>query len=787
MPLLIWSKVDDKLDPSMKKKAYAFLEKLSLNDALPGLHIEPIKGAIDPRVRTGRVDDNFRTVLFKIEGTATATYVVHGTWPHDKANYIAQRVRLSMNPINGVPEVERVINDLAQAARTTPTAEAAAPAMWAVNETTPSPAPVREPAPKLLRGPAPGQESRPAQRPAPGQPQAPTVVPEAAPVRWAHGITSQALHAELGINPQLASAAVAASNEEALLKVLDQARVEWQALALLELATGSSLKDVKDAFDLGGPVDVVKDDRAAADQLVESLIKASAAARVSFKVVESNAELRQIIESGDFGAWRVFLHPEQRKYVTGHYNGAFRLSGGAGTGKTVVAVHRAAELARRDPQARILLTTFTRNLSDDLIVQLRRLDEDLRPAGKLGQTGILVRGIDALAWAVVQQAGDSMAPIAELVLGAGRTGVLAVTRTSAWREAIADAGGGLPAPIANQSFLEAEYAMVVLPGRITTEQQYLRARRQGRGVALSRARRIEVWKVVQAYRDVARQSDSTDFGEKAVLAATWLRENQLTFFDHILVDEGQDLSPAHLLLLRALVADGPNDLFLAEDSHQRIYGNKLTLSKYGVNIRGRSRRLTLNYRTTAQNLHWAMRILSGGEYVDLEGDTEKHEYRSSRSGPMPVMVHASSPSDELDQAAERIRSWLPSDRQVDTGRAPAPETIAVLVRDKYRRDTVVNGLHERGVEVRSVDRETPKPGKPLVMTMHRAKGLEFTHVLMFDVQEGAIPRALKDYDASPEDKADALLRERSLLYVAATRARDLLAISWHGKSSPLLD
>ena len=293
--------------------------------------------------------------------------------------------------------------------------------------------------------------------------------------------------------------------------------------------------------------------------------------------------------------------------------------------------------------------------------------------------------------------------------------------------------------------------------------------------------------MVQAYRDAARLTDSTDFGEKAILAATWLQENQRRFFDHIIVDEGQDLAPAHLLLLRALVADGPDDLFLAEDSHQRIYGNKLTLSKYGVHIRGRSRRLTLNYRTTAQNLHWAMRILSGGAFVDLEGETERHEYRSSRSGPMPLMVHASTPSDELDKAAELIRSWLPSDDETQAGRAPAPETIAVLVRDKYRRDTVVNGLHERGVEVRSIDRENPKPGKPLVMTMHRAKGLEFTHVLLFDIQEGAIPRALKDYDASPEDQADALLRERSLLYVAATRARDRLAVSWHGNLTPLLE
>ena len=470
MPLLIWSKVEDKLDPSMKKKAYAFLEKLGLDDTLPGLHIEPIKGAVDPRVRTGRVDDNYRTVLFKITGTADPTYVVHGTWPHDTANYIAQRVRLSMNPINGVPEVERVLHDLEQAARpAAPPVEAAALAPRTTAVITPTPPPVQEPAGV--------PDPTTAHRPEPGEPPAPVAVAEAAPVHWAQGVTAQALHEQLGIHPDLATAAVAAPTEDALLDVVTRARVEWQGLALLELATGRPLSEVKDDFGLGGPVEVVQDDREAADQLVESLKRASAAARVSFRVVESNEELRQIIESGDFGAWRVFLHPEQRKHVTGRYSGAFRLSGGAGTGKTVVAVHRAAELVRRNPQARVLLTTYTRNLADDLIVQLRRLDENLRPADKLGQPGVLVRGVDALAWAVVQQAGDTIAPITERVLGAGRAGVLAATRNTAWREALADAGGGLPASIANQSFLEAEYALVVLPGRITTEQQYVRARR----------------------------------------------------------------------------------------------------------------------------------------------------------------------------------------------------------------------------------------------------------------------------------------------------------------------
>ncbi|MCG7320843.1 3'-5' exonuclease [Arsenicicoccus bolidensis] len=141
---------------------------------------------------------------------------------------------------------------------------------------------------------------------------------------------------------------------------------------------------------------------------------------------------------------------------------------------------------------------------------------------------------------------------------------------------------------------------------------------------------------------------------------------------------------------------------------------------------------------------------------------------------------------ELDKAAELIHSWLPEGDAVTEGRAPTPEAIAVLVRDKWVRSNVVNGLAERGVDLRSVEQENVKPGKPLAMTMHRAKGLEFTHVLLFGVHQGAVPRILRDYEVSEQDKADALLRERSLVYVAATRARDVLALTWSGARSPFL-
>lgn len=761
MPTLIWSKVKDGLDPSMKKKAYAFFEKLQEDDERPGLHIEPIKGSVDDRVRTGRVDDNFRCVLFKITSGDEAFYVIHGVWPHDKANAIAESVRLSMNPINGVPEVERVVDAYRDAA-TREAGPTRTPAH--APEVTAPMTPVPVPVPADVAGPV-----------------VPTTLQDAPP-SWPTGLTPEGLHGELGIDVELAEAALAAPTEAALTDVIARASVEWQGDALLELATGAALTEVRSTFKLDVPIDLAPEGRDD-DRLLQSL--QHPAAKTLFHWVKDDADLRQIIEAGDFGAWRLFLHPEQRKYVDADYNGAFRLSGGAGTGKTVVAVHRAHRLARSDPGARVLLTTYTRNLADDLSASLLRLDDQLTPQQHLGESGIVVKGIDAVAWAVVQRAIDSIeAPVAE-VLGQGRKAVLGGSRPGLWKEAIEEAGSDLPPELRTEAFLESEYALVILPNRITSELEYVRVRRAGRGVALDRTKRKALWKIVDRYRSKARVDGTTDFDEKAAIAATWLEQNG-PFFDHVLVDEAQDLTPSRLRLLRALVAEGPNDLFICEDSHQRIYGQKVTLSHVGINIRGRSRRLTLNYRTTAENLRWAMGILAGGAFTDMEGDDEAHGYRSARTGPVPQLIEVPSMAAELDKAADLIRSWLPEGGTVTEGRAPAPEAIAVLVRDKWVRSNVVNGLAERGVDLRSVEQENVKPGKPLAMTMHRAKGLEFTHVLLFGVHEGAVPRILRDYEVSEQDKADALLRERSLVYVAATRARDVLAVTWSGARSPFL-
>lgn len=804
-------------DPSLRAKIGPFISKLSTMTTSTGLHLEPIRGSRDRRVRTARVTDFYRAVLFELTADGEVVYVIHGIWPHDEAIKIAESVTVHVNPRNGITEVVNV-GDLigldpraVEEARRTAQAELAA-AQREADEIARETARIQAANAEARRRneEARGTDAGSAPTQAPGEPAATggqrgeggavagtagaaavpgaVVVPsrDQAPV-WPDGLTVEMLHDELGIDVRLGAAALAAQRESQLLDLASTARVSWQGEALLNLATGATIEEIREDFGLRPSRDVSAEPTDA--DLIAGL--RTRAARSTFTWLESDEDLRRAIEGLSFAEWQLFLHPQQRALVERRANGPMRVSGGAGTGKTVIAVHRAVELAKRDKagglEPRILLTTYTRNLADDLRRQVAQLEPRLPFTEKLSEPGVMVSGLDRVARMILQQAGARISPIAQEVIGQPRGRVLTYPRENVWQEVLTLMGDELPEGLRSADFLESEYELIVLPQRVTTLKQYLRVRRPGRGVALDRSKRAAVWKAMERYRDRSADLGVTSFDEQLALAAAWL-DQEATLgtprpFRHVLVDEAQDLTPAHLQLLRALVEPGPDDLFLAEDSHQRIYGKKITLSHYGIQVRGRSRRLTRNYRTTRQNLDVAFGILDPGTYEDMEGQAEEHHYVSPRSGPEPLLLHASDRADELSKAAELLTVWLEQDRDSEDS---APESIAILVRDRYQRDAVVNGLAQHGVEVRAVDREAAGRGRPVVMTMHRAKGLEFRKVLLFDVSKNAIPRPLRDQQYSDADSDDALLRERSLLYVAATRARDQLAFSWSGEASPLI-
>jgi hypothetical protein len=736
MPLLEMMNPKEKLEKDIKAKVFDFLGKLQESDAIPGLHIEPLNNVADPRVRTGRVDIQYRAVLFKLDLKAGVKYVYVGTWNHDDAIKRAQRMKLSVNAVGGFTEVTEVTEVEPSEADGSPGAQAGAGT-------------AAEPA-----GDTPGMSQL---------------------AQW--GFTQADLTDRLGLGLQLAVAAMAAPDKEGMLEIAVRDG-GWQGEALIYLIDGLSIEDIRAKFSLDEPVE--QDPEDSEDEQIEKGFS-HPTARAQFTFVGDQQELQRAIEATDFGAWRVFLHPDQIKYATKRYNGAFRLSGGAGTGKTVVLVHRARELWKANPEARIVLTTYTRNLADMLASNLRQLDPTVPLASGLGEPGVHIANVDALIARVLKGAGAEVSAATQEVLGRAITDVNNRTGANAWQEAIESAGGSLPERLDEPGFFAAEYSMVVLPNRITERAGYFSVPRPGRGVALNRGGRAQVWAVIEAYRAAANIDGVIDYEEAAAVAAAHvsLAGGSERFADHVLVDEGQDLTPARWQFLRSLATEGPDDLFIAEDSHQRIYGQKVVLGRYGIKIVGRSQRLTLNYRTTAENLGWAVGVLSGAAFEDVEGDAESTAgYHSARRGPVPELVACGSVTEEYDAIAERILGWL------DEGVEPA--SIAVLVRDKSTRARVATALGERGVVVHQVDTGSIHAGHPSVLTMHLAKGTEFARVVLAGVSEGAVPAAMRSEKYSEDSFTDAMLRERSLLYVAATRARDVLVVTWAGKKSGLI-
>jgi superfamily I DNA/RNA helicase len=719
------------IDGSVRGKAYSFLAKLAENDALPGLHVEPIVHAADPRVRTGRVDQFWRAVLFKVQGQAEeAMYVYLGVWPHDEAAEFAMRAKLRVNPVNGIAEL-------------------------LLNDAVPVPRP-EEP----IAATAAGDDFAPE---------------HLEPVLVRLGHTPLELVDDLGLDPALVELAMEVTDPDELVTLAEVA-TSWQGVALIDLAAGKSVGQVREALGIvEEPEPPVSDDP---DTRLATALQ-HPAARLQFAFVEDDVELRRAIEDGDFAAWRVFLHPEQRRYVERSWNGPFRLSGGAGTGKTVVLLHRARRLARENPGARVLLTTYNKTLAEALQRDLKVLDPTVPLADRLGEPGILIRGIDSVARAVIQSHSEGVPDAVTAVLGSRTAETGQITPRSAWRDAIASDGGDLPPELRSPVFFEAEYATVILPNRITAFEGYARVRRPGRGIALDRTGRTAVWRVVEAYRLSAGIRGSVDFGEAAAVAAEVLADKPDALCDHAIVDEGQDLAPAHWQLLRALTRQGPDDIFIAEDSHQRIYGNKVVLGRYGIKIVGRSQRLRLNYRTTAQNLRYAVSVLDGTDFVDLEDQAEDaSDYRSARTGPVPRLARANSLADAFDRATKVVADWLTADVQ--------PEAVGVLVRTEQTGQQVVRGMEERGINVRFVSDKSVPAGKPVVMTMHRAKGMEFSRVLIFGADSSAMPAPFLMQGLTDVDREDALRREKSLLYVASSRARDELVIVWAGEPSDLL-
>ena len=315
-----------------------------------------------------------------------------------------------------------------------------------------------------------------------------------------------------------------------------------------------------------------------------------------------------LIRAHPFAAWRTFLHSSQREIAyRPSYAGPAQVTGGPGTGKTVTVLHRAAFLAGRAAMshgagqpaaaarvsrpgpgiAQILVTTFNGILAEALHAQLGLLIPDVAVRSR-----IEVLNVDRLAYGIVRQARGTPVIADERVL-----------RTR-WAEAAADAGLAF-----TPAYLKNEWEQVILAQDLRTEQAYLACPRTGRGRPLTMAQRGQVWQAAQRVTaELAAARESTHL-QLANEATHLLRQAGEQRYRHILVDEAQDLHLAQWRLLRAAVAPGPDDLFIAADPHQRIYDSRVSLASLQISVRGRSRRLSLSYRTTQEILAWAVPLL----------------------------------------------------------------------------------------------------------------------------------------------------------------------------------
>jgi superfamily I DNA/RNA helicase len=483
-------------------------------------------------------------------------------------------------------------------------------------------------------------------------------------------------------------------------------------------------------------------------------------------LVSGPDELMEILAK-PFDAWRVFLHPSQRRVgYRPSYNGPARVIGGPGTGKTVVALHRALHLARQlptdAPDESILLTTFTRDLASDL----RHSLELLVPEKQL-RARIRVVNVDALANQLVR---DKRGTPLKVVTSQKEI-------TARWAHIARRLGTDF-----TDVFLDQEWRHVVLAQDLRTPEAYLKASRSGRGTPLGPLKRAQVWRAVETFTNELRQAGEWTFLQVCAEAARLLdQQGEVRPYRHVVIDEAQDLHPVQWRLLRALAAPGTDDLFIAGDTHQRIYGNKVSLRSLGIAVTGRSTRLRINYRTTQEILAWSTALLTGERIDDMDGgDDSLTGYRSTLHGARPQTCGTSSKAEEIAGLIAKIGEWVKTD--------VAPHEIGVAVRFVQLGKDIAQALERAGLPATVLGTSSVTGDGVRIGTMHRMKGLEFRCMAVVGVNDGVVPMrsAVTAEEVDAQQHREDLLSELSLLFVACTRAREALRISWHGNPSPFL-
>lgn len=679
--------------------AWEKFERLTLDQLFkdPGLKLETLKRARDPHIRTIRIDQGTRGVVLAPD--TGDTYVLLRVMPHDKAIDWAIKQKASINTVTRAVEVR----DIAMLDELTPAYERIAPA----------------------------------------------------PERRLFAKVSDGDLTALGIDGTTLRQARALTDAEQL-EVFAPYFPQDQREVLEYLAAGFTVEDVwREVVSVA--LAAAPGDDAPVD--TEDFGTAIHRTRTRIAHVTGSEELRDILDK-PFAAWRVFLHPSQHKVAyRASYSGPAQVTGGPGTGKTVVALHRVRHLLGylRDGE-RILLTTYTNALVGALRAGLASLVEDEALRDRVD-----IMTVDAFAGRV---------------LSTSRRPLRGGEEEARWGRAASATGF-----TGSTQFLGQEYRHVVLAQNVRTEQEYVDCERPGRGSRLPAAARPLVWRTVAEFTGrLIADGLRTYLGTCAEAADLLVSEGPR--YRHVVVDEAQDLHPAQWRLLRAAAPARPDDLFIAGDPHQRIYDSKVSLKAVGIKVAGRSAKMRKNYRSTHEILSWSTALLVGRPFEQLADDARNETllgYRSALHGNGPEVCAADSEEAELDAVLTRVRGWI--------GSGVAPGEIGVTARFNKNCDKAVDRLRAEGILAARLRGDVPSsPDAVQVGTMHAFKGLEFRCVAVIGVSEGALPypRAVTPVEVDRVQHASDLMAERCLLFVACTRARDGLHVSWSGAPSEFL-
>lgn len=479
-----------------------------------------------------------------------------------------------------------------------------------------------------------------------------------------------------------------------------------------------------------------------------------------FRVIKDVEELERALEA-PWEKWTIFLHPAQRQLVERDFSGPVRISGSAGTGKTIVALHRAVHLARADSDARVLLTTFSDTLANALRPRLRLL---------IGNQPRLAERLEIHSTTTIGRR-----------LYEAHFGKAKMASEALLREMLAEAAKATESGRFSSQFLWTEWSTVVDAWQLDSWEAYRDVKRLGRKTRLAEKPRFILWSIFESMR--AQLNESALITESAMFHRLAAKIAQLPHptFDFVIVDEAQDVSVAELRFLAALGNCRTNGLFFTGDLGQRIFQLPFSWKELGVDIRGRSTRLRINYRTSHQIRSRADHLLAS-ELSDVDGITEERGGTISVFNGIPPAIAV-----EANQKKEQewVASWI-RDRVAEGLR---PHEIAVFVRSAAelpRAEAAASAANVPFVALN--ERVETKHGYLSLATMHLAKGLEFRAVAVMACDDEVIPLQERIESVSDEsDLEEVYQTERHLLYVACTRARDHLLVTATAPGSEFLE